>query len=238
MDLLSKVLTSGHVIAGFLSIVVFWIPVFAKKGGKLHNSAGQVYVKLMWLVVITAFLLSIKNVIIGRYFAATFLGYLSLITSGPLWFGIAILKNKRELSETYKKRLLAFHFSTVIFGAALVITGIYLTGHVMAVMMIIFGILGVANIGELIKGLKDKPSGKTWIQEHISGMIITGIAAYTAFAAFGGSNYFRDVFSGYWMIVPWVGPTVIGFVIIGYMNRKNNRFAVKVKLYKYVDICC
>jgi hypothetical protein len=43
-------------------------------------------------------------------------------------------------------------------------------------------------------------------------MCITGIAAHTAFLAFGAQSMFSHLYGSYWSIVPWVAPTVIGTI--------------------------
>ena len=219
MEMLSKLLLGFHVICGSLSIIVFWAPVFTKKGGRIHVLVGKAYVYLMWGVVLSAFILSIENLVQQHYIAASFLGFLTIITSGPLWYGIAILNNKKTLSSFYQRTLLAYHATTVILGVALLVFGIYLKGRDFGILMIIFGILGISGMGDLIKALKNNNTPANWLKEHYTGMIITGIAAYTAFAAFGGRAFLGNIFTGYWMIVPWVAPTVIGIIIIKYMDR-------------------
>ena len=87
METLSKALLSTHVIAGFISLVLFWIPIFTKKGGKIHTLVGKIYIYLMWIVVISAGILSVENAYQGNYLMASFLGFLTLITSNPLWYG-------------------------------------------------------------------------------------------------------------------------------------------------------
>ena len=95
MEFIVKTLLFLHVTFGFTSLVLFWLPVFLKKGGKGHFIIGKLYVVAMWIVVATAALLSVKNVIIGKYFMSAFLGFISLITANPLWYGMAILKKKQ-----------------------------------------------------------------------------------------------------------------------------------------------
>ena len=60
------------------------------------------------------------------------------------------------------------------------------------------------------------------LKMHIQGTIISGIAAYTAFFAFGGSRLMIDVLHVHhqWMVVPWLLPTVLGLIYSGFMKRK------------------
>ncbi len=45
-------------------------------------------------------------------------------------------------------------------------------------------------------------------------MIVSGIAAYTAFFAFGARNYMASLLSDDWQILPWVLPTILGVIAI------------------------
>ncbi|MEO1370115.1 MAG: hypothetical protein AAFX50_23275, partial [Acidobacteriota bacterium] len=44
MDQLRELSRWSHVIVGFVGLVAFWFPVFARKGGALHRRAGAVFV--------------------------------------------------------------------------------------------------------------------------------------------------------------------------------------------------
>lgn len=220
METASSILLMIHVAAGFSSLLLFWIPVFAKKGGINHVRIGKIYMCLMWLVVISAAILSIKNFYIGRIEAAAFLGFLTIITGSPLWKGIAVLKHKKGLSKTFQQTHLLFELLILVAGVLLLGYGIYLKGEGGAILMIIFGILGISNLGTVVKLVKNPPQKMDWFMEHMKDMIISGIAAYTAFFAFGGRTLLGDIFTGYWMIVPWVAPTIIGIFAIKYLEKQ------------------
>lgn len=219
MDTISKLLLGLHVAAGFTSIIVFWIPIFLKKGSKLHIKIGKLYMALMWVVVLSAAILSIKNVIIGSYIMAIFLGFLTLITANPLWYGIAILKNKKEISPSYQRKHMIFHGLIFIAGILLFSYGVYLKGQNAGVLMLIFGVLGMLTGKDVYEMYKAPNSKSNWIEVHIEGMLTSGIAAYTAFAVFGGRTFFGEWFTGYLSVIPWVAPTVIGVILIKYYKK-------------------
>ena len=219
MELFSKIFLTLHIAAGFTSIVLFWLPTLSKKGGDFHVKVGKLYVKAMWVVVITAMLLSIKNVIIGQIPPAIFLGFLAIITASPLWYAIAILDLKKGQSESYKRKLFYFNILIASYAIGMIIYGIQFEGS-MRILMFIFGGLGLTAIPDIMKYLSKKPSRLTWIQEHLVGMFTTGIAAYTAFFVFGGQNFFRGIFTGYWSILPWVAPGILGTIANFYFSNK------------------
>lgn len=47
-----------HIAAGSLGLILFWGPVFARKGGRAHISMGSVYLGVMAVVVFTGLGLS------------------------------------------------------------------------------------------------------------------------------------------------------------------------------------
>ncbi len=99
MQTLIQLLLYTHILAGFLSLVFFIMPLIYRKGGKQHVKTGKLYVGSMWVVVVTAALLSLKNVIIGQPVMAAFLGFLALITANTLYLGIAALRQKKGMSK-------------------------------------------------------------------------------------------------------------------------------------------
>ena len=223
METLSEALLSTHIIAGSISLILFWIPIFTKKGGKIHNTIGKIYVYLMWIVVLSAGVLSIENLIQGDYLMASFLGFLTLITSNPLWYAMATLKHKKGMTEGYKRTHLIFNSVLTIGGFLLILYGCTMIGQGPEVMLFFFGILGMTNGKEVYNHFKQPKTKEDWYKQHYTGMIITAIAAYTAFAVFGGNQLLSGKLPGYLMALPWILPTIIGTIIITYMGRGRGR---------------
>jgi hypothetical protein len=212
MEIIAKTLLAGHIGAGFTSLILFWVPVFTRKGGINHRRVGNYYVWAMWWVVISAALLSFKNVLIGDMLMAAFLGFLALITGKPLWLGISALNNKSHQSHGYRCAQLIMSGLVVVSGLGLIGYGVALGGTGVAVFMIIFGVLGLASIFDFVANLDKHAVPKHWLEEHIASMCITGIAAQTAFLAFGAQSMFSQLYGSYWSVVPWVAPTVVGII--------------------------
>lgn len=226
MQTTNQILLTIHVIAGSISLILFWIPAFARKANKLHRVTGKWYTYMMWVVVITAALLSIQNALQGRMYTAIFLGFLSLITANPLWYGVVILKNKKELGISYLNTYKAINLLVVVFGAAMLIYGLFYVDEGIRYLMIFFGVLGVISIGRVIKSFRINPSDTEWFKQHYSGMITSGIAAYTAFFAFGGRTFFSQILSNELQLIPWIAPTLIGVIAMRMLDRKYAKKAV------------
>ncbi|HAP69841.1 MAG TPA: hypothetical protein DCR04_08990 [Flavobacteriales bacterium] len=216
MENIVKTLLFFHISSGFISLVLFWRPVFLKKGGKGHRIAGKGYVFFMWIVVISATLLSVKNVIIGKYFMACFLGFIALITANPLWYGMVILK-KDKLKSSLRGRLI-YEVVVLFFSLGLVALGFQgiWAGNEANVLLFVFGGLGLTSILNIMKLRKTDPEKTDRIKDHMVGLLTSGIAAYTAFFVFGAYTWVEQYLPGMWGVLPWVAPGLIGGLGINY----------------------
>ena len=110
-------LRSLHIAAGAAALLLFWIPVAAPKGGRLHIHIGWTYVVCMSVVVLTAFSMSgmafldplgvrrfaqplpveevARFVTASRVFAV-FLAYLAGVTLVSGWQGVWALRTRRD----------------------------------------------------------------------------------------------------------------------------------------------
>ena len=59
-----------------------------------------------------------------------------------------------------------------------------------------------------------------WMVAHLSAMIGAGIGTHTAFFVFGGSRFLAELLSGQWILIPWVGPGVVGTIATIWLARK------------------
>jgi len=209
-----------HVPAGFISLILFWIPVITKKGGKNHRKVGIWYYRTMWVVVVTAGLLSIINTILGNYTAAVFLGYLTILSGYPLWYSYEILNQKTGWTDRYY--IIRKAFTWILFIASLVLFGgaIYFKFQGAGILMAFFGLLGIGSIRDARMTKEVAFDKEKWLKMHIGGTIISGIAAYTAFFAFGGRTFFGELLPGALQVIPWILPTLLGIVIIKFQNKK------------------
>ncbi|MGB0166656.1 MAG: hypothetical protein ACPF8V_07355 [Luteibaculum sp.] len=210
MESVNQILLWVHVSFGFASLGLFWMPVIFKKGASVHKKTGKYYVSCMWVVVVSAAVLSFFNLLTREYIMAAFLGFIAVITANPLWYGIAILKQKRNYSTSFKRTHVLLQVSIICLSLALIGYGIILKGQGAAILMFIFGALGLTEIPGLIKNRKTFSEKADWLKQHIVGMCSSGIAAYTAFLVFGARSFLQNYFDGAWSVLPWVLPTIVG----------------------------
>lgn len=212
MQTVGNLLLVPHIIAGFLSLVLFWLPVMSKKGGVNHRKFGRWYVNCMWVVVVTAAILSLENHLQGNNVLAAFLAYLALITAKPLWIGSTILRNKHDSDQRYRFQTIGVNALLVASGMALIIYGMVLEDHRTAFLMYAFGGLGLSHVFGLVRLIRQPIQNDQWLRHHIVGMCTSGIAAHTAFLVIGMTRFTAEILIGYWALVPWIVPTIVGAI--------------------------
>lgn len=218
LDSIHSVLRYTHIAGGFIGLVLFWIPIFSKKGSKVHRQMGKYWTWLARVVVGSAFLglclyipeLMAKNVSAKNYAFLLFLGYLSVVTYLAVIYGVAVLNTKADPTKMdtpfwNAAVLVSFLSSFFIIAFALIVKP-----NTMPVLLALspIGILFGLQIRKYIKGKHSSP--KTWLYEHLDSMIGAGIAFHTAFAVFGVTRMFDIGLEGMVAVIPWILPTVIG----------------------------
>lgn len=219
MELIDRIFLIIHIAAGTLSLIVFWIPMLARKGSKLHVISGKVYVWGMWIVVVTAAILCLFNLIGGEYESAGFLGFISILTLAPLWYGVRVIRHKKGITLAYFQVRRFLHAAILLSALGLLVWGAFLKYEGMAILMLIFGLLGLTSFRDVFTTF-DKIKSRPWLVEHLSGMLGTAIAAHTAFLVFGGQSLFGHIFHGQMVVVLWVTPGVVGSIVISRYTRK------------------
>lgn len=234
---LHTLLVYTHIAIGAIALVLFWAPVLARKGSATHVRPGRVYVVCMYAVVISAFAASLMVLAdplairapglsfdaqeaaarAERYrMFSLFLLMLSVLVFASLRHGIAALRARRNpeviRSPVHRTSLVALG----IVAVAVLFLGVR-AGHIL--LMIFGGIGTAAAIGMFRDTLRRNPTPRDYVMMHLDGLIGTGIGAYTAFFAFGGSRLFADILVGQWQVVAWVLPAIIGSIAIQRLKR-------------------
>ena len=242
MHIVHELLVTTHIAIGSVALILFWVPIFTRKGGRNHVRIGRTYVYVMYAVVVTAFLASalvlydplatrssIENLSSdetaqlatrARTFSL-FLLMLSLLVYTSLQHGIRAVRARQV------EGLLATPLHrTTIAGLFLLAVVVGLIGFDRGqVLLMVFGGIGSAgSIGMFRDTWRDLRSRNERIAAHLNALIGTGIGAYTAFFAFGGSRLFADLLPGQWQVVPWVLPSVIGTIAI---RRRMKRYRLR-----------
>ena len=224
-----------HVVAGFIGLAAFWIPVFARKGGRAHVRAGRVYASCAYVVTLSAVTAAVGRIVSYRvqgigvaeqpasYGFAVLLGYLGVVTFVMVRQGMRVLATRSapEKLRTPAHEALAWASmsgSVVAVGFALAVWS-----EVSPVL------LGMSPIGlftgrRMLRLMRD-PGGQRmgWFYSHMASMLGAGIAFHTAFIVFGAQRLWVYEIEGPLAIVPWILPTLVGVPAIVIWTRRYRR---------------
>lgn len=238
------ILRTLHIIPGFIGLIAFWVPVFAKKGGRIHIFFGWVFVVCAAIVTVSAMASAAWGLIdpasfdhresitqvdaANTRFVTSFLGAIALFTLSQLWLGIRVIRVRRSGQPigNLSTRLLLITQAlggTALFGFGLWWT--YVFGWSIQPAVLLFIGVGITRSAfDNIKLLGRPPRSKMdWWYRHMQFMLTTGIAFHTAFLVFGANRYIGDYLHGWWALVPWVLPTAIGAPAIAIWVRYYRR---------------
>ncbi len=106
-SLLFDIVIGIHVATGFVGLAAFWVPIFARKGGRLHVRAGRVYAYCAYVVTVSAVTVAAGRIVsyqvqgIGLtdrpdlYGFALFLGYLGVMTFATVRQAVRVVETRR-----------------------------------------------------------------------------------------------------------------------------------------------
>ena len=242
MHLLHAFLLKTHIAIGLVAIIAFWIPVLARKGGKSHVSTGKVFSWCMYAVSASALVMCVLVLVdpIGvvapardldpdvaysnaarlRTFAA-FLLMLSILVLSSTRHGLQALKLKHDataLSGFGHRMMLATLLTTSAIVGYVGVSG----GEVL---LMVFAVLGISGSTRMLRdSFRSEWSRGQMFFAHLQGLLGSGIGAYTAVFAFGGSRLLAQLLPGQLQVIPWVLPSVIGIIAI---RRYKSRYIRK-----------
>jgi uncharacterized membrane protein len=213
-----------HIVSGFLALLVFWIPIVTKKGGRAHLRVGWVYVWAMASVSVSAFYMAIYRLTWDAgpdpdaIPFSWFLVFIAILSSATAWYGIRVLRfKKRKESHRHPIDLL---FPSLLFMSGV---GICIYGWVIGFPLLqYFPLLGLFLGGsQLVYWLTTPKNRSHWAVEHIVGMLSCCIATVTAFTVFGAPRLLQiEAVS----LIVWFLPTIVLVpLIIGFSNMYRRK---------------
>ncbi len=234
-NLLFDALLLVHVVAGFVGLAAFWVPVFARKGGRAHVRAGRVYAWCAYVVTLSAVAAAVGRIASYRYMGigvaeqpgsygfAVLLGYLGVVTFVMVRQGLRVLATRRapEQLRTPAHEALAW---TSISGSVIAVGfGLAIWSEVSPVLLAMSPI-GLFTGRRMLRLMRD-PGGQRmgWFYSHLASMLGGGIAFHTAFIVFGAQRLWAWEIEGPLAILPWILPTVVGVPAIVIWTRHYRR---------------
>ena len=238
MQSIHQFLVSLHIIFGALALVIFWIPVFNKKGSSAHIKIGRFYEYSMYVICLSGIVTTTMALFdpIGIYYSdrdftpereqevitytrntALFLMMLSFLVLTSVRHGILAVKSKAERAELRHWT----HISLIIVLGLLGFSVMFIGVNQMNWLLIIFsGLSCVSAFNLLTYSFKKELKKREWIIEHLGAMSGSGIGVYTAFSAFGGRKMLMAILPEQYLMISWLLPAVIGTIMITIATKK------------------
>jgi hypothetical protein len=235
MNSAMNVLLLAHVATGFVGLAAFWIPVFARKGGRAHVLAGRVFTYCAYVVTVSAVTASAGRIVsfqmqgIGLadrpelYGFAVLLGYLGVATLATVRQAMRVVATRKapERLRTPFHEALAW---ASMAGSVTVVAFAFAAWSDVSPILLGMSPIGLF-IGRGMLRLMHNPRAQHmgWFYSHLGSMLGGGIAFHTAFIVFGAQRVWAYEIAGPFAVVPWLLPTVVGIPAIVVWTRYYRR---------------
>lgn len=229
-----------HIAIGSVALIIFWLPIIEKKGSAFHKRSGQWFVWGMTAVSLSGILMSSLVFIdplairdpqglmtlaqanqaaeVGRSSSAFLfmLSFLVLCTTRQSSLALVARANRDVLKTPLH-----------LFCICMLVVSAFYVGYVglqrTSMLYEIFSVLSIVSALGMLRYIYKRDLKKSeWIIEHLTNIVASGIAAYTAFFVFGGQSFLNHLVPGDYQILFWIMPGVIGATI-------SRTFAVKYR---------
>jgi uncharacterized membrane protein len=223
MELLFSIARFLHIASGFLALCIFLVPIVTKKGGRLHNRVGWIYVIAMGMVSLTAFIMAVYRLTWDAgpdpdaIPFSWFLVFVAVLSSATAWYGVRVLRYKRR--QQRHRGVMDLFFPSLLLAAGI---GISIYGWVIAFPLLqYFPLLGLFLGGsQLVYWLTTPRTKSHWVVEHIVGMLSCCISTVTAFTVFGAPRLLGvEAVS----LFVWFTPTVLLVPLMFYFTNAYKR---------------
>ena len=200
---------SWHIVFGAIALVIGILPMVVKKGGKLHNVSGLIYVIAMAGVAATALPLAYRG---SNYFLAS----IAVFSFYMCFTGYRFTKLKANKKGSVIDIGVSIFTAITSLGMYYIAIMAILQGVPAMILGLVLGVFGticlLMSASDLKRYFLSKEDGKMdWFFSHLGRMIGSYIATFTAFAV--QNSPIQPA------IINWLGPTVIGTIAIVFTVR-------------------
>jgi hypothetical protein len=227
METLYAIMRILHILAGFIALVIFWIPLITQNSSKLHRRSGWIYTFAMLGVAISAVTLAIIRIAgwqestSAQIEFAWFLMLIAWLSGSAAWHGLVVLQAK-----WWKQFPLRLNAITIFLAGVLALSGVGVMiygwmeeNSLLQWFPLVVISLSVLQLRMLWK--RTRVQLNVWrMAEHISGMVGCGISTITAFTVFAFPRLLGWESAPLWM---WLLPIVILTPVIFIATYKHAR---------------
>ena len=220
--MLFNVLILAHVATGFVGLAAFWIPVFARKGGRIHVRAGRIFTYCAYVVTLSAVTASagrfVSYQVQGIGFAdrpdlygfALLLGYLGLVAFATVRQAVRVVATRSAPAALRTPVHEALGWMSIAGSVAVIAfaLGVWSDSSPILLGLSPIGLFTGSSMLRLMRNARARHMA--WFYSHLSSMLGGGIAFHTAFIVFGAQRLWAYELAAPLAIVPWLLPTAVG----------------------------
>ena len=241
VSLLFDLLILAHVATGFVGLAAFWIPLFARKGGRVHVRAGRIFTYCAYVVTLSAVTAAAGRIVSYQvqgpgladrpelYGFALFLGYLGVTTFAMVRQAIRVVATRKAPDALRTPGHEALGWASIASSVTVIAFALAAWSHLSPILLALSPIGLFTGHGMLRLMRNPGAQHMGWFYSHLGSMLGGGIAFHTAFAVFGAQRLWAYELAGPLGVVPWILPTAIGVpAIIIWTRFYRRKFAPAV----------
>lgn len=198
-----------HITAGSIGLLTGPAAILTKKGGWAHRKAGIIFFYAMLIVSGTALVLGVLHHIPFLFVVGIFSAYLN--TTG---YRVLYQKQHGQLHQTTRFDH-AISFIMLLFSMYFLLYGTYglIKKDPFGLVFLFFAVRSLQMLWQDWKLFTHRAiQPTTWLNIHLTRMIGTCVAAFTAFAVVNSSSRLS--------LIGWLLPALIGLPLAAYWRRR------------------
>jgi hypothetical protein len=188
MALILRIVLGIHIIAGAAALLVFWIPLVTRKGGRTHRRAGWAYVTAAAIVAVTGIAGAGRLIVYEPHAwrGGIFLVYVGLFAAESALLGARALRPQTRADSVPSAVDLVPPILLVAGGVALVAFGVFQA----RLLFVLFAALGVGQGAMHLRSwLTQRKNRDGRLLAHMTAMGTSCITTLTAFVVVNAPRF-------------------------------------------------
>ena len=193
---LFHVFVACHIATGAVGLVIFWVPVIGRKGGRTHRGLGRLFVRCLIATGISATGMSLCTLYdpvathpqlaldpeLMRGLFGWMMLYLSVLTISLAWHGLVTIHRKTTHDAHRGWFSIGLQCAAILVALNCALQGCLIGQPLMMGIAVVGVASGITNLHFIYR---TRPSRMAYLKEHVKALVGAGISVYTAFMTFG-----------------------------------------------------
>lgn len=209
-----------HACISAVALGAFWTAAFARKGSSLHRRVGQIYLLAMTGILITGAAMALGKWWQGQPVAASFLGYLLVITAAAVWSSWRAVRDKADVARYTGPVYVALGAASFLAGAGVLALGLQKGAPLLVGFSVVGLVVGLDMLRKRFRRAQLAQRPLWWRTEHYSAMLGNAVATHVAFLVIGLPKLLPVVSGSALYYAAWFGPVLLAVLVRMWLHRK------------------